>query len=91
MNENIEKEFLKLKKLEEKNQKNKKSKERNHKLIILGTIFELLNIEDEEYNVLLGYNLEFYNKNDEDKKIYKKRAEKLLEKRNNWKERRKNE
>ncbi|WP_064607118.1 conjugal transfer protein TraD [Streptobacillus moniliformis] len=77
----IVKEKRKLKKTTNVNRK-----ERAHKLIVLGTLFKLLEIDNEDHNLLLGLLMKYYYLTEKDKeelkergKIFKIEREKYLE------------
>lgn len=63
-------------KRKEKNLKNNNlsRKERAHKLIVLGTLFTLLEIEDEDQDLLIGLLINYYSLTEEDKKLLKQKG-----------------
>ncbi|CAM3109305.1 conjugal transfer protein TraD [Streptobacillus felis] len=63
----------------EKNIKNNKEKlsrkERAHKLIQLGTLFMILEVDEEDHDLLIGLLMNYYNLSDEEKEKLRQKGE----------------
>ncbi|ACZ01626.1 conjugal transfer protein TraD [Streptobacillus moniliformis] len=72
--ENIILEIIKEKRKVRKHKSTSNRKERTHKLIILGTLFTLLEIENVDQDLLLGILMNYYYLNDKEKKELKEKG-----------------
>ncbi|WP_064590821.1 conjugal transfer protein TraD [Streptobacillus moniliformis] len=59
-------------------------KQRTHKLIILGTLFTLLEIDDEDHDLLLGILINYYDLTDKQKKLVKEKGKLFKEEREKY-------
>jgi predicted nuclease with TOPRIM domain len=71
----------KINKKEENYTKNQERKKRVHKLIQLGVLFEMLNLEDEEKDTLIGFLINFKKLTLDQKEILKNKGKIFFEKR----------
>ena len=71
----------KINRKEENYTKNQERKKRVHKLIKLGVLFEMLNLEDEEKDTLVGFLINFKKLTLDQKEILKNRGKIFFEKR----------